>query len=251
MVLRYEMMLPHQIRRAIAENWPVVLPLGVLEYHGEHMALGMDTIAVIDALSDIEREVDLVMLPPFYYGAASYAVEPPEGNGSLQVNADQLKPFAQEMFMGLLRIGFRNIHFFIHHQSENFAAGMPTDLAFKLAARQAIFAFLEREQGEGWWGRADMSDYYARHEVRSDPFNWISGHPLMPPEVTAQYPFDHAGIGETSLMLAMRPEAVDLDRVDDTKWYSKSAKDASLGLGEKGRRLIHDHLRRVLDHERT
>ena len=73
----------------------------------------------------------------------------------------------------------------------------------------------------------------------------------MPPEVTAQYPFDHAGIGETSLMLAMRPEAVDLDRVDDTKWYSKSAKDASLGLGEKGRRLIHDHLRRVLDHERT
>ena len=121
--MRYEMMLPHQIRRAIAENWPVVLPLGVLEYHGEHMAVGMDTIAVIDALSDIEREVDLVMLPPFYYGAASYAVEPPEGNGSLQVNADQLKPFAQEMFMGLLRIGFRNIHFFIHHQSENFAAG--------------------------------------------------------------------------------------------------------------------------------
>lgn len=33
--MRYEMMLPHQIRRAIAENWPVVLPLGVLEYHGK------------------------------------------------------------------------------------------------------------------------------------------------------------------------------------------------------------------------
>ena len=42
--MRYELMLPHQIRRAIAENWPVVLPLGVLEYHGEHMALGMDTL---------------------------------------------------------------------------------------------------------------------------------------------------------------------------------------------------------------
>ena len=34
--MRYEMMLPHQIRAAIAANTPVVLPLGVLEYHGEH-----------------------------------------------------------------------------------------------------------------------------------------------------------------------------------------------------------------------
>mgnify|MGYP007013293093 CR=1 FL=1 len=28
--MRYELMLPHQIRRAIDERWPVVLPLGVL-----------------------------------------------------------------------------------------------------------------------------------------------------------------------------------------------------------------------------
>jgi len=45
--MRYELMLPHQIRKAIAENWPVALPPGVLEYHGEHMAVGMDTLAVI------------------------------------------------------------------------------------------------------------------------------------------------------------------------------------------------------------
>jgi creatinine amidohydrolase len=72
--MRYEMMLSHQIRRAIQENWPVVLPLGVLEYHGEHMAVGMDTLAVIKVLERLEAEIDLVILPPFYYGAASYAV---------------------------------------------------------------------------------------------------------------------------------------------------------------------------------
>src|SRR5688572_6914478 len=55
-IVRYEMMLPYQIRGAIGENWPVVLPLGVLEYHGEHMAVGMDTIAVIEALNDLELE---------------------------------------------------------------------------------------------------------------------------------------------------------------------------------------------------
>ena len=40
--MRYEMMLPHQIRKAIKQNWPVVLPVGVLEYHGEHLAVGLD-----------------------------------------------------------------------------------------------------------------------------------------------------------------------------------------------------------------
>jgi creatinine amidohydrolase len=206
----------------------------------------VDTIAVIEALADIEREIDLVVLPPFYYGAASYAVEPPEGNGSLQINAQALVPFAQEMFAGLLRIGFRNIHFFIHHQTENFAAGMPTDLAFKFAARQAIFAFLERERGEGWWGKRDMSDYCAEHETGDDPFNWIKGHPLMTPEIIAQYPFDHAGVGETSLMLSMQPEAVEMDQIDASKWYTASACDASAELGDKGRRLIADRLRQVL-----
>ncbi len=32
--MRFELMFPDQIRKAIKEHWPVVLPLGVLEYHG-------------------------------------------------------------------------------------------------------------------------------------------------------------------------------------------------------------------------
>ena len=119
--MRYELMLPHQIRAAIEARWPVVLPLGVLEYHGEHMAVGMDTLAVTSILDILEKEMNLVILPPFYYGAASYAVEPPERTGTLHVDAEALLPFAKAMFTGLLRIGFRNIHVVIHHQTENFA----------------------------------------------------------------------------------------------------------------------------------
>ncbi|MEO8758536.1 MAG: creatininase family protein [Devosia sp.] len=244
--MRYEMMLPHQIRTAITERWPIVLPLGVLEYHGEHMAVGMDTLAVTEALARFEREIDIVILPPFYYGAASYAVEPPEGTGTVQVGGEKLVPFAEALFTGLLRVGFRNIHCFIHHQTENFAAGMPTDLAFRFAARQATFAFLERERGEGWWGKGEMSDYYAEHEAGSDPFNWIKTHPLMRKEVMEGYPFDHAGQGETSLMLSMRPDAVDMSRLDKTKWYAASAGEASTDLGNRGRDLILAELRRVL-----
>jgi creatinine amidohydrolase len=239
-------MLPYQIRQAIADNLPVVLPLGVLEYHGEHMAVGMDTLAVVKALEALENEMNLVILPAFYYGAASHAVEAPEGKGSVHVDAEKLLPVAREMFTGLLRVGFRNIHFFIHHQSENFAVGMPTDLAFKLAARQAIFGFLERTRGEGWWGNEQMADYYARQAGGDDPFNWIKGHPLLDAEALRHYPFDHAGEGETSLMLAFCPEAVEMDRLDGGRWYTRSAANASAELGARGRALILAHMRRVL-----
>ncbi len=244
--MRYEMMLPHQIRAAIASNLPVVLPLGVLEYHGEHMAVGMDTLAVTKALDIIEKEAEIVILPPFYFGAASYAVEKPEGTGSLQVDSSALHPFARELFTGLLRIGFRNIHVFTHHQTENFSVGMPTDLAFKFGARQAIFAFLEKTRGEGWWGDGAMADYYAKQAGGSDPFNWIKLHPLMTAATIADYPFDHAGEGETSLMMALCPEAVDMSRHEGGRWYTESAGKASAATGQRGADHILAHMRQAL-----
>ena len=45
--MRYEMMFPDQIRDAIDKNLPAVIALGVLEYHGEHMTPGVDTLLVV------------------------------------------------------------------------------------------------------------------------------------------------------------------------------------------------------------
>ena len=247
--MRYELMFPEQIRKAIEENWPVVLPLGVLEYHGEHLAVGMDTLVVVRAAEILEQELDLIILPPFYYGAASHAVEPPEGKGSVHVEAQSLNIFAKDLFRSLLRIGFRNVHGFIHHQSENFQAGMPTDLAFKLAGREAIFEFLEKERGEGWWGDSSMADYYAQHEKGTDPFNWIQIHPLMDEQTLKNYTFDHAGIGETSLMMSLCPEGVDMSRLAEDKWYTRTAKNATAEYGNTAKQRILKHLRNVLEDE--
>ena len=155
----------------------------------------MDTLAVTKILEILESEANLVILPPFYYGAASYAVEPPERTGTLHVDAEALMPLAKAMFTGLLRIGFRNIHLVIHHQTENFAAGMPTDLAFKFAARQAIFAFLEAERGEGWWGAKSMSDYYQQQSTGDDPCQLDQGASSDGARIYGGLPFDHAGRG--------------------------------------------------------
>ena len=244
--MRYELMLPYQIRKAIDENWPVILPLGVLEYHAEHLGVGMDTFAVTKVVERLEKEMDMVVLPPFYYGAASSAVAAQERNGSVHVDCYELMPFATGLFRSLLKIGFRNVHGIIHHQSENFTQGMPTDLAFKTAARKVIFDFLEKERGDGWWGDEAMSDYYAQHSEGSDPFSWITFHPLMDKTIIEAYDFDHAGIGETSLMMALCPESVDMSHFDESKWFCRTAKDATAEYGEKAVSMIMDRFREIL-----
>lgn len=244
--MRYELLFPDQLRAAIANNTPVVLPLGVLEYHGEHLANGVDTLVVIKALEILEKEDDLIILPPFYYGAASYAVEGPEGNGSVHIESEILNPFAKSLFTNLLRIGFRNIHVFVHHQSENFTAGMPTDLSFKLAARQATFAFLEKERGEGWWGRSDSADYYESHSQGDNPFNWIRIHPFLSEEIQKSHPIDHAGKLETALMMALCPEGADMSRFSHDKWYTQTALEATPECGNLVKDVVLEYLRSIL-----
>jgi creatinine amidohydrolase len=239
-------MFPDQIRKAIDESLPVVLPVGVIEYHAEHCAVGVDTLLVVRAVEMLEEELNLVILPPFYYGAASYAVEPPERRGTIHVEPAVLNAFGRELFLNLLRIGFRNVHVILHHQTENFVAGMPTDLAFKLAARQATFELINMERGEGWWGDNAMQDYYAKHEQGENPFNWIQVHPFMDEESQRKFPIDHAGRQETSLMMAFCPEGVDMDRLSEEKWYCAESKQADLKYGNEAKEMILQHLRRIL-----
>jgi len=244
--MRYEMMFAEQLREAMKKNTPVVLPVGVLEYHAEHATFGVDTLLVVKALEILEKEMELIILPPFYYGAASYAVEPPENNGTIHVPGSTLHLLAKDLFKSLLKVGLKNIHIFIHHQSENFTAGMPTDLAFKLAARESIFEYIEKERGEGWWGSESMKDYYSMHEKGSDPFSWINIHPFMDAETQKKYPIDHASEQETSLMLAFCPEGVDMKRFSEKKWYSAGAKKATVEYGLAAKDMILNSIKKRL-----
>ncbi|GAF75590.1 unnamed protein product [marine sediment metagenome] len=244
--MRYELMFPDQIRKAIDESWPVTMAVGVLEYHSEHCVAGVDTLLVLKALQQLEDEMDIVILPPFYYGSGSYVVEPPERNGTIHIDSSAVHDFARDLFKSLLRIGFRNIHVFIHHQSENFTAGMPTDLALKLAARQVTFEFLEKERGEAWWGDNSMEDYYNQNAAGDNPFNWIQIHPFMDKAAQKKYPIDHAGKQETSLMMAFCPEGVDMKRHSEEKWYARQAREASEEYGLAAKEMILESMRNIL-----
>ena len=55
----------------------------------------------------------------------------------------------------------------------------------------------------------------------------------MDNEIINNYIFDHAGEGETSLLMALAPEAVEMSRISkNNTWYTKSAKNSSFEKGE-------------------
>ena len=234
---------PHQLQAAIVANIPVVLPIGVMEYHGQHLPAGVDLLAVTEVLDRLGDQI--ITLPPFAYGAASHAVAGPEGTGTLHIDSNAILPLAEALFTALLKAGFRNIRGVIHHQTEGFDQGMPTDLAFRLAGRNAIMRFLEASRGAGWWGDRGMQDYYAKQAAGDDPFNWIRILPLFPSG--AAFPFDHAGQGETALMQALAPETVDMARAGvGDHWYTEDAAQASPALGEAGVQIALTHLRQMM-----
>ncbi len=240
--MQFDRMRPEQIAQAVKAGVPVVLPIGVMEYHGEHLPAGVDLLIVTETLKRLGDRI--ITLPPFAYGAASHAVAGPgagTGAGTLHLDPATFLPLAEALFTALLATGFRNLHGVIHHQTENFVQGMPTDLTFRLAARNAIFRHLEATRGPGWWGDRGMQDYYAQHAAGADPFNWIRIHPLFPQG--ADFPFDHAGLGETALMLALAPDTVDMERVaEGGHWYTETAPEATAALGEAGVGIALDHL---------
>ena len=241
--MQFARLRPHQLQAAIAANTPVVLPIGVMEYHGQHLPAGVDLLAVTETLDRLGDQI--ITLPPFAYGAASHAVAGPEGTGTLHIDTSAIVSLVEALFIALLRSGFRNIRGVIHHQTEGFDQGMPTDLAFRLAGRNAIMRHLEATRGPGWWGDKGMQDYYADQARGADPFNWIRIHPLFPKG--AAFPFDHAGKGETALMQALAPDTVDMSRAQQgDHWYTEDAVEASPELGESGVQIALAHLRQVL-----
>ena len=232
--MRLEYMRGGELRQAVADRLPLVIPAGTIEYHGEHLGLGCDTLVVVRALERVERDVPMVIAPAFWYGTSSYAVAGPE-SGTISVDNDRLAAHAKDVLGGFLAIGFRQIVVVIHHQYEG-GAELPLTLAFKKAGAELVFEHLERTQGRGWWGNDANRAFYEGLAEADCPWNWIRVIPLMHPDVQRATGYDHAGQHESSLLWALCPEAVDMDaRATNTAWYTESADRASL---EQGQRMV-------------
>ena len=239
--MKLQEMLPYQVERALRERWPLFLPAGTIEYHGEHLPLGVDTIAVLTAMEALEKRIDCVIAPTVWYGPSSYAVAGPE-KGTIDVDVDRFEGHVQDVLSGLLQTGFRRIIVVIHHQFEG-GQLMPEALAFRKAGMKLAFQWQEREKGRGWWGSPASKTYYENMGTREDPFNWIQVVPLMSPEIQKKMGYDHAGKLETSLMQHAVPGLVETARLaGDGLWFTSDASQASAAHGQKTFGMIVEYL---------
>ena len=212
-------------------NIPLVIPAGTVEYHGPHCSYGCDTLVAEGLIKRLMERRELMLAPTISYSPSSYAVGDSK-SGTVHVEERAFENYVYYVFMSLLSAGYRNIYVVIHHQFEQ-ESEMPMTLCYRMAAKRATMKYLEDTLGQGWWGSESYANYYEQLEGANNPFNWIKVIPTMSTAVQNATGYDHAGKYESSILMALYPDAVKLDRIDDIKhWFTESAREANPELGE-------------------
>jgi len=220
-----------QIEDAVQRRIPFIIPIGTIEYHAYHASCGTDTLVITGCLRELEKEKEIVICPPIWYGVASKAVcgfRP----GLVHVDEDAYASYLYCIVKSFIEAGVKNLYLIPHHQTAN--AGLrPMTIACHKAAQKAIMEHLEQTAGDGWWGNGENSDYYSVMGTADDPLSYVKVIPLIGAEAQKKCGgFDHAGKWETSLMMGTWPENVDLSRCEmNTEWFAESAKEASEEIG--------------------
>jgi len=213
-------------------NIPLVIPAGTVEYHGPHCSYGCDTLVAEGLIKRLMEKKEIMLAPTISYSPSSFAVGDAK-SGTVHVEETAFENYVYYVFMSLLSAGYRNIYVVIHHQFEQ-ESEMPMTLCYRMAAKRATMKYLEMTLGQGWWGSESYANYYEQLEGDNNPFNWIKVIPTMSTEVQNATGYDHAGKYESSILMALYPDCIKLDRIDDIKhWFTESAREANPQLGEE------------------
>ncbi len=205
--VRYNEMLPHEIVAA-REACPIAyLPIGGVEWHGEHLAVGNDTLKADMLAVRCAEQGGGLAFPPLYWG------EPRESH-LMEANPNHRDAIAEKM--GL--------------PAENFAPGY-MGRSFHDADRfyiELLVHMLRQVESLGFKVMTLIAGHYPiRHHAQA-AVEWYSlGLPRTPAArawacsgyelVEEQIPDagDHAARWETSLLLARRPDLVDMSRLPE------------------------------------
>ena len=151
-------MLYDEIQSAVDRNVPFIIPIGTLEYHAKHASCGTDTLVVTGCLRELEKEKEIVVCPPIWYGVASYAVCEPKPS-HFHVDEDSYANYLYCILKSMIDAGHKNIYLIPHHQTEG-AGLMPMTIACHKAAKKVTMEYMENKLGQGWWGSDSYATYY-------------------------------------------------------------------------------------------
>ena len=129
----------------------------------------------------------------------------------------ELLSYARGVLRGLLRLGFRRIYVWVFHQGDR----GPLATTFHLAGTRLVEEKMGRERGEGWWGAS-------KPEPGDRTFDLIQVRSVLHPKSSPPAGGDHAGLNETSYMLAACGDRVDMSALrPEGPWYTLQEGDRS------------------------
>ena len=230
--MKLDFCFPKEKKEAQEKRTPLVLVGGTVEYHGPQCAFGCDTLIAEGLVNELAKRRDLIVAPTISYSPASWAVGG-DTTGTVHIDEVVFEEYVFQVFMSMLSAGWRNIYVVIHHQFEE-GNLMPMTLSYMKAAKRATMRYLEKTMGQGWWGSEQYANYYENLGGGDDPFSWIKVIPAMSPRAQRETGYDHAGKYECSILMALYPDAVKLERLGDIPhWFTASSAEASTALGKK------------------
>lgn len=176
---QYELMLPWQLRAAVKNRAVAYIPLGTFEWHCEHLPVGLDALTAHGLCLRAAKIDGGVVLPALHYGTGG-------GHGDYpwtMIMSDE-KAIAAQLDFTLAKLksfGFKRVVLFSGH--------------FPDAQLNIIDALASAKSDETF-------------KVQALAVNRIEGLAIAP---------DHAGLFETTLLFAMWPNLVQIDRLPSLK----------------------------------
>ncbi len=202
--VRYEELLPHQIVAAREECPIAYLAIGGVEWHGEHNCVGLDTVKANEIAIRCAEAGGGLRFPPLFYGENREAY-------LMETNHDPEGLIKQKYAL----------------PAENFAPGyMGRSVQEQDRAYIELLIHILREiKSLGFEVITLIAGHYPLRQHASAAAEWFnvmcrptrawatSGYELVRDIIPTAG--DHAGAWETSLMMALRPELVDLSRLPE------------------------------------
>ncbi len=165
-----------EIKQYLKRRKDVIVPLGSVEEHGYHLPLSTDTDIALAISRMVSERTGALLAPLIHYGVCNTTRGYP---GTTSVTFDTMRSLINDILSSLMESGFRKVYFISGHLGSSHVA------ALKEAARASGLSvfFLDLRN-------VDISDI-----IETEAF--------------------HACEAETSLMLHLHPEKVEMEKAVD------------------------------------
>lgn len=195
--VRYSELRPAEFRTRVAERPLAYLPLGTLEWHGEHLPLGADSIQSEGLMIECARRLGGIVMPPIHLGPDRAK---PVDNGNVLIGMDYED----------VTVPHRPLEGSAYWVSKGFFNSLIDAilLQVKRAGFTAVFA-----DGHGP-SRLSWVEEIPERETRFDLKLFGVTSDIFP---RWQIQMDHAAQNETSITMHLRPELVDLSQLSESR----------------------------------